>query len=166
MRPVAIRRRQLSLFVPPPVGARLDRLRALLDPVQHDLIPAHVTFCRDAEADGVSPDGLSDMLAAARIGPLSLTFGAAEAFGGHGVRLPCIAGADAFSAARARVLGDTLRMEAPHITLAHPRNSRAPSNDLARARALETPLAVTFREVRLIERRDGAPWCVLATAAL
>jgi hypothetical protein len=48
-------RRQLSLYVPEPIATRLEAVRRVLDPVQHALIPAHVTLCRDDELEALSP---------------------------------------------------------------------------------------------------------------
>ena len=42
-------RRQLTLFVPHAEAAPIEALRATLDPVQHALIAAHVTLCREDE---------------------------------------------------------------------------------------------------------------------
>lgn len=181
-------RRQLSLFAPPPAGRMLDELRAELDPVQHRLIPAHVTFAREDELEahaardpGSDPaTALAAELAATFAGgarsrtpraALTLTFGAAVSFDGHGILLPCIDGEADFHALRSAILAaaighDALRRPAAHVTLAHPRNPRAPGNSLASARRLPVPLSLTFREVRLIEQVDAAPWRVLATFPL
>lgn len=68
-------------------------------------------------------------------------------------------GADAYQSLRATVLGtSTVRIPHPHITLAHPRNPRAPGNDIAIAHQLPSPLRIRFDAVSLIEQRDGAPW--------
>lgn len=163
--------------------SELDVLRATLDPVQHGLIPAHVTLCREDELHPLAPSELADDLAAAvalrfadraeshAAHPISLVFGAAESFDGHGILLPCIDGEADFHALRSAILAaaighDALRRPAAHVTLAHPRNPRAPGNSLASARRLPVPLSLTFREVRLIEQVDAAPWRVLATFPL
>lgn len=160
-------RRQYSLFAPEPHRTELDAVRALLDPIQHAIIPAHVTLCRDDEVTATRPDTFSVIIAAASRAPLRLTFGAAEAFDGHGLRLPCIDGAAEFSALRARLLGSAgLRSETPHITLAHPRNPKSDGHSLDRARAIPTPLTLTFSEVVAIELAPGAPWRVIASAPL
>ena len=65
-------RNQLTRFAPMPDPEALEATRMLLDPVQASLIAAHVT----------------------------LRFGAAETFSGHGILLPSVAGEQEFQALR------------------------------------------------------------------
>jgi hypothetical protein len=156
---------QLSLYLPSVPGAHLDALRRVLDPVQAALIPAHVTLCREDELDGLAPAVIGERLRAAA--PLTLAFGRATTFDGHGLMLPCEAGAAAYHALRARVLeGRPVREAAPHVTLAHPRNPRASGNDPRLVASLPVPLAVTFTDARLVRSEHGGPWHVLATFPL
>lgn len=160
-------RLQLSLFVPPPVGADLEAIRRVADPVQHRRIPAHVTLCREDELSGVGSEAVRARVAAVRCGPITLAFGPAERFGGHGILLPCVAGAAAFQALREVVLATgAARSHAPHLTLAHPRNPRAPGNDLGRTTHLGNGLRITFDAVQVIEQVDDAPWVVRAVVPL
>ncbi|MCC7001019.1 MAG: 2'-5' RNA ligase family protein [Gemmatimonadaceae bacterium] len=173
-------RRQLSLFAPEPIRTALDALRAALDPVQHGLIPAHVTFAREDELAALAVSDLAAALAATfasrarsrtNNAALTLTFGAAVSFDGHGILLPCVDGEADFHALRSEILTpaiapEALRRPAAHLTLAHPRNPRAPGNSLASALRLATPLSLTFHEVQLIEQNGAAPWRVLATYPL
>jgi hypothetical protein len=153
-------RRQLSLFVPSPHLAVLDAIRRILDPVQHRLIPAHVTACRNDEIQGVRAGQLDHSLEASA--PITLSFGRAVPFDGHGILLPCIAGEEVFAAFRAQLLGTSkIRRQAPHITIAHPRNPKAERNDLARALELPAKIGITFRELCLIEQSRGEEWRVL-----
>ena len=46
---IANSRIQLTLFVPPPNAELIESVRRLVDPIQHQLIPAHVTLCREDE---------------------------------------------------------------------------------------------------------------------
>jgi 2'-5' RNA ligase len=56
---------------------------------------------------------------------------------------------------------------APHVTLAHPRNPRAPGNSLALAlESLPAPLELRFDSLNLVEQRDGGSWQVLSHIAL
>jgi hypothetical protein len=152
-------RRQLTLFVPPAQSAALEAVRRLVDPVQHGLIAAHVTLCRDAElADW---DALARRLAALAPPALTLTlrFGAPAHFHGHGIWVECIDGAERFRALRAALLGSgAIAEQAPHITLAHPRNPRAPGNALAAAQSLPQPLTIRFDTCSLIEQHGQDPW--------
>jgi hypothetical protein len=157
---VTLIRRQLSLFVPSPQLAILDAMRSILDPVQHRLIPAHVTACRDDEMPEVSPGQLDSLLDGAE--PLTLSFGRAVPFDGHGILLPCIAGEEVFGALRTQLLGTSkIRPQVPHITIAHPRNPKADRNDLTLALELPAKIEITFRELCLIEQSRGEEWRVL-----
>ena len=152
-------RDQLTLFVPPPNAAALEATRIMLDPVQASLIAAHVTLCREDEIDKFSSIYLRDRLTASGIKIVTLRFGAPEPFSGHGILLPCIDGEHEFQALRQFVLGTkSMRRQAPHITLAHPRNPRAVGNTFANAFGLADGLCITFTSIAHI-RQDGAmPW--------
>ena len=161
----AMKRRQLTLFVPDAWAASLERVRSVLDPVQHGLIAAHVTLCREDELAGVDASSLDERLPGA--GALTLGFGPAQRFAGHGVLRPCIAGTGAFEALRQRALGRAdLRTAQAHLTLAHPRNPRAPGNVDARLAESAAPLQLRFDEVAWIEQDGDAPWAVLRRWAL
>lgn len=160
-------RRQLGLYVPPGAAGILEAVRRQVDPVQARLIPAHVTLCREEELDGLAPEVLAARCAAPGVSPLELVFGRPEAFHGHGILLPCIAGESAYHALRSRLLGGgAIRRAEPHLTLAHPRNPRVPGDTLALANALPEALRITFDVARLIEQEPGAPWRVLAALPL
>lgn len=149
-------RRQFSLYVPDDVAAPIENVRRVLDPVQHALIPAHVTLCRDEEVEGAS------LAALASSPPLTLVFGRAVSFDGHGILLPCVNGGERFTQLRARLLGpDPIGHQSPHITLAHPRNPRASANSLELALTLPPELVVTFSGACLIEQAPNEPWRVL-----
>ncbi len=161
------RRRQLTLFVSRDAARAIETVRARLDPVQHRLIPAHVTLCREDELARLGEDGWRERLAAAAVAPITLTFGAPVPFAGHGVLLPCMAGAPEFHALRVQLLGDSdVRPHAPHLTLAHPRNLRAPHNVPGARAELTVPMVLTFTSVCLIEQCGDEPWQVLDTQAL
>lgn len=155
-------RRQLSLYVPEPAAAPIEAVRRVLDPVQHALIPAHVTLCRDDEAATLVMPAVARELAGADVQPITLVFGRAIVFDGHGVLLPCTSGEGEFSWLRKRVLGVVpIHKPVPHITLAHPRNPRSPGNDLDHALSLAPAITVTFPAINLIEQIDGGAWRVL-----
>jgi hypothetical protein len=52
------------------------------------------------------------------------------------------------------------------VTLAHPRNPKAPGNDLVRVASVRDGRRVTFGEVHLIEQIDDAPWVVRGAVSL
>lgn len=158
---------QLSLFVPPQAGVELERLRRVLDPVQAALIPAHVTLCREDELAGLPLAEMEARLGAAWARAIHLEFGPAKAFAEHGVLLPCVAGAEAFQKLRRWVLGsDPVREHAPHLTLAHPRNPRAPGNTAAAVRELTAARSVEFATVFHIQQTGAAAWQVLQRYSL
>lgn len=147
--------------MPPVAAAAVEDVRRAADPAQHALIAAHVTLAREDELARLDADELYRRLLAPRL-PLVLHFGPAERFDGHGLWLPCVRGEEAFHALRAALLGP-VRRHRPHLTLAHPRNPKAPGNSLTTAHRLPVPLPLTFRHLALIEQRDGAPWMQLAS---
>lgn len=157
-------RRQLSLFLPAPERATMDSLRQQLDPIQHALIPAHVTLCRDDELP--ERDGPGWRLRCAAASPIHLKFGRPCVFQGHGVLLPCVAGADSFHALRQMVLGKVdIRVAEAHITLAHPRNPRAEGNQPGHLPPLEN-LSIRFTQAYWIEQEHGSPWRVVERFSL
>ncbi len=164
-------RDQLTLFVPAPDNLPLEVLRQRLDPVQHALIAAHVTLCREEELSGLTPAELPQRLVSAAAAEITLDFGAPQGFDGHGVLLPCVAGTDAFHALRRAVLGRVdVREASAHITLAHPRNPKAAGNTSAGVAtviaALPDPLRWTFSSVCWIQQVQGGPWTLLTRQPL
>lgn len=154
-------RLQLSLFVPQDVRADIESVRRVVDPVQHRLIPAHVTLCREDELGGLPLSAVQERVSRASPGRLTLHFGPPERFGEHGILLPCVDGTDEFLRLRRVVLGSPhVRPHAPHLTLAHPRNPKADGNDLGSAATFRDGRRITFEEISLIEQIDDAPWTV------
>ncbi|NQD35887.1 hypothetical protein HPT27_02560 [Permianibacter sp. IMCC34836] len=156
-------RRQLTLFVPDVVAVELEALRRVLDPVQSRLIAAHVTLCREDELGACTESELRARIARCPIRALQLQFGPAEVFYEHGIRLPSIGDERDFHTLRQYLLGtEAIRLQSPHITLAHPRNPKAPGNSLATATALTTPFTIRFSTISWIEQRGTAPWQLLS----
>lgn len=160
-----IQREQLSLYVPSSSSVRLEAVRQILDPQQHSLIPAHVTLLRDDEFIGHTEATIAAALSSTC--PITLTFGGPVSFGGHGILLPCVAGLAAFIWLRERLVGaDRAPRQAPHITLAHPRNPKSSGASLAAAASLQSGIAITFSAVQHVRQESGRPWSVLRTHAL
>lgn len=152
-------RDQLSLFASGSAGEQLNALRRVLDPVQAARVPAHVTLCREDEIGGLAD--VAPHLAG--VMSLTLRFGPPQQFQEHGILLPCVGGQAEFDTLRRRVLQrNDLRFHGAHLTLAHPRNPRAPGNRLP-IDALAGGMTLTFTELRWI-RQPGAthPWQTLA----
>lgn len=150
------RRSQLTLFVPPPAKTLLEAVRVEVDPVQHGLIAAHVTLCREDELAGLEEEAFRSRLWDPRAREIRLEFGPAETFSTHGLWLPCVRGAEAFQVLRRHLLGrEDIRQAQAHITLAHPRNPRAEKNSLAAASRIPGGLSIHFPVVSLIEQNHG-----------
>ena len=165
--PAPSSRRQLTLFVSPPWGPSLDTLRRVLDPVQAELIAAHVTLCREDELEGTDAPSLFSLVESWAAGPISLSFGKPTRFRDHGVLLPCEHGSDEFRRLRQWLLQDqTVRDHGAHITLAHPRNPRSAGNTDAALAACPQALELKFASVALIEQRASAPWRFIQEATL
>lgn len=159
-------RRQISLFVHEGARAPWEALRSTLDPVQHRLIPAHVTLCRDDEPYPDARDTLAARLAGTPA--LRLVFGPPEPFNGHGLRLPCVDGQSAFHALRARLLGEgNTRRAHAHLTLAHPRNPRASGNRLGAWAHVPSRTVLVFDAVQaIVQTEPDAPWKVQSAIQL
>jgi hypothetical protein len=150
---------QLSLYVPAPVGTGLDKIRRRLDPIQAGLIPAHVTLAREDELADLAPAALGTRFAAPQAAIITLGFGPAEPFQGHGLLLPCTRGEADFDALRRWLLGSHWRRrQAPHITLAHPRNPKSAGHDIAIAQTLARELIITFTEAWRSRQVGSDPW--------
>jgi len=166
-RAVVKARIQLTLYVPPSSAVSIEECRRLLDPIQANLIPAHVTLCREDEVQDVDLSALGSILRASRTQPITLKFGSPEVFQGHGLLLPCVEGEDQFQDLRRCVLGSrNVRHHTPHITVAHPRNPRSPQNVPANLSAIPKGLIITFATVRHIRQEAMAPWQVIGEQSL
>lgn len=160
-------RRQLTLFLSDPERAAIEAVRARLDPVQHRLIPAHVTLCREDELAAFPMDELEARCVQAGPSAITLAFGAPEVFDGHGVLLPCTAGQPDFQRLRVAILGtDQIRAHRAHITLAHPRNPRAAENLPSTWASLSIPMTTTLSRLALIEQQGTSPWQTLFEVGL
>ncbi len=96
-------RQQLSLYVPDESAHDLEAVRRAVDPIQHGLIPAHLTLCREDELIAWPPTHAR--LRAIALPRVTLVFGRAERFSGHGMILRCLDGQSAFRALREHLLG-------------------------------------------------------------
>ena len=147
-------RRQLSLLLPEAQRSLVEPIRQRLDPIQHALIPAHVTLCRD--------DELPDLQRLERLEPFLITmkFGEPQELPDGCVLLRPSAGIEQFQALRQLILGTSARAYGVHLTLLHPRNARGVVLDLAEIGRELAGLVVTFNTVTLIEQHGCDPWQV------
>jgi hypothetical protein len=162
-------RRQLSLFLSAEDATPIEQLRAVLDPIQFHLIPAHITLCREDELEALEP--VIARLQGSSCRSLQFKFARPIGFAGHGILMPCIDGLAEFQQFREYLLGSCqIKTPQPHLTLAHPRNPKAAGNDLHYAlqqtRYQPMPYPVTITRISLIEQVAMTPWRVLANYAL
>ena len=158
-------RKQLSMYVPGDAAKDLEDVRKTIDPIQHGLIPAHITLCREDEPGDLSK--LKLRLGNIPFKPLTLRFGKPEVFSGHGLLLNCVEGEDAFRLLREYLLDSkNIRNQKPHMTLAHPRNPKSTGNALDNASRLPAIIKIIFPTVSLIEQEGNEPWRVLEKYAL
>ena len=156
--PSRLTRRQLSLFLPEAQGSLVEPIRQRLDPIQHALIPAHVTLCRHDEL----PDLQHLILRLGHLDPFSITmaFGEPQELPDGCVLLRPCRGAKEFQALRRLILGDAARAYGAHLTLLHPRNATGAKHDLAGISRDLANLVVTFSTISLIEQDGSDPWQV------
>lgn len=153
-------RKQLSMYVPPDAAREIEAVRKVVDPIQSSLIPAHMTLCREDELGDLA--SVRARLRSVPFKPLTLRFGKAAVFLGHGLLLECIEGEGQFRALREYLLASSqIRNQKPHITLAHPRNPRSSENSLSNAAMLPEVIEVTFPSIYLIEQAGNEPWQLL-----
>ena len=137
----------------------------VVDPVQHHLIPAHVTLCRDEELDDLS--SIEKRLKASPPCHIDLGFGRPKVFHGHGIIMQCISGLESFQTLREILLGSVeINNHQPHLTLAHPRNPKALGNALANTDSISAPFLASFSQIALIEQQGSAPWKIVREYAL
>lgn len=153
-------RKQLSLYIPADVAKAIEAIRKIVDPIQSNLIPAHVTLCREDELHDLA--ATKARLAHIPLKPITLRFGKPEIFSRHGLLLNCIDGADEFRSLREYLLASkNISNQSPHITLAHPRNPKSSGNLLFNTSRLPEIIEITFSTIYLIEQARNEPWRVL-----
>ena len=151
-------RRQLSLFLPEAQRLLVERIRLRLDPIQHALIPAHVTLCRDDELPYLQQ--LTQRLD--RLEPFLITmkFGEPQELPDGCVLLRPSLGLEEFQALRQSILGLSAPAYGAHLTLLHSRNASGAVHDLTAIARELADLVVTFNTVSLIEQHGCDPWQV------
>jgi hypothetical protein len=162
------KRQQLTLFISKTEATVFENIRKLFNPVQHALIAAHVTLCRDEEM--AEPQKLLASLRQLRHQPLTIHFGNVARFAaGRGVLIPAEGDNSAFQQLRKKILQgivETPALHQPHITLMHPRNSTCTDEIFAQIEKQRFPASITFGQISLIEQEEGKQWKVLDTFLL
>ncbi|MBX2845852.1 MAG: 2'-5' RNA ligase family protein [Saprospiraceae bacterium] len=155
-------RRQLTLFINEPNGI-IEKIRATFNPIQYQLIPAHVTLCREDEIEPIETT-ISRIKSISLKKPIRIEFGNAERFAdGKGLYISSFGENTEFKALRKLVLGqaELQKEQIPHITLMHPRNSTCTDDIFETIKTYDLPTELKFGKISLIEQSNGGKWKVL-----
>ncbi|MDX1943375.1 MAG: 2'-5' RNA ligase family protein [Saprospiraceae bacterium] len=161
-------RRQLTLFVEQEDATTIEKVRQMFNPKQSELIKSHVTLCREDEIENLEAVifNLSNLETTA----IEIEFGKVTRFdNGKGVLLPAIPDNVKFQALRKQILTglfDNPRLQEPHITLMHPRNSTCTDEIYKEICNFDFPNSLTFKKIDLIEQVNGGQWTTLQTFPL
>jgi 2'-5' RNA ligase len=140
----------------------IEDLRIRFNPLQAQLIPAHVTLCREDEVDDWM--ALQTRIQAQLPIALTLSFGP-PVRDGNLAFLPATEGIEHIDDLRHRLLDNGImrpRKQTPHVTIIHPRNERCTDAVLEEISQRLQPFTLTLREVSLIEQTKGGRWVRLA----
>ena len=117
-------RRQLTLFLAGETALAVEAVRRVVDPEQYRLIPAHVTLCREEEIAGIPIEELEARIAAGPARRITLEFGRAELFDGHGIQVRCVAGGAEYQALREEIAAMRAAPQPPLTFLCHDEEPR------------------------------------------
>jgi len=153
-------RRQLTLFLSDPQGI-VEKIRAEFNPIQYELIPAHVTLCREDEIESIEKV-IKNVKSITIDNPLTIEFGRPERFdNGKGLLIPSKGDCRDFQQLRKNVLkgiDEFPRKHRPHITLMHPRNSTCTDEIFNKVKESKFPEVLSFEKISLIEQKEGSQW--------
>ncbi len=156
-------RRQLTLFVDPKDAETIEQVRQQFNPVQFELIKSHVTLCRENEIENLD-QVISNLLVLSKT-EIVIEFAKAARFeNGKGVLLPANNDYREFQELRRKVLAgltNNPRIQEPHITLMHPRNSTCTDRIFLQIEKRNLPTKLKFNKISLIEQQDGGQWKIL-----
>jgi hypothetical protein len=134
---------------------KVESIRRRFNPAQARLIPAHVTLCREDEAE--SWHGLCERIQSLCPFELTLEFGA-PIRNGNFVYLPPQTGEEDFHRLRCDLLDAPVRRQDPHLTLIHPRNGICDEAVFAEIHKTIRPFTHTFHHIEIIEQAKGGVW--------
>ncbi len=155
-------RRQLTLFISPK-SENIERIREAFNPIQFNLIAAHVTLCREDEIEDMEKV-VSNINAIQLNVALQINFNAVTRFSeGKGVMIPASEDNKAFNDLRKSILnfGVAPRNHEPHITLMHPRNATCTDTIFEEIQKIKLPATLYFDTIFLIEQKLGGKWKIL-----
>ena len=155
-------RRQLTLFINEQ-NTTIEKIRCAFNPIQYNLIPAHVTLCREDEIEPIEGT-IARIQAIALEESILINFGAVKRFANKkGVYISSAGNNMAFQQLRKLVLGQAAleKQQIPHITLMHPRNSTCTNQIFEKIKNYKLPAQLEFGKISLIEQENGDKWKLL-----
>jgi len=156
-------RKQLTLFIAEH-NEILEKIRAQFNPIQYNLIAAHLTLCREDEIEPIEKI-IQNIKLIKEAEPLRLEFDPPERFDdGKGVFIPAKRSDDGFSKLRKTILNGLTehpREHLPHITLMHPRNSTCTDAIWGHIEKLGLPTELFFDTISLVEQHNGGRWITI-----
>ena len=156
-------RRQLTLFIPDHHEV-IEKVRSEFNPVQFELIAAHVTLCRENEIEKLDTI-ISNIQSISLESAVRIEFDTIERFdNGKGLMIPGREKNDDFHTLRQKVLSGMQEINPhykPHITLIHPRNSTCTDRIFDRVKKLQFPASIDFDTISMIEQTDGERWKIV-----
>ena len=160
-------RRQLTLFVEPTDAVTIEQARQEFNPRQFEIIKAHVTLCREDEIENLEKVISNLFLLTQTQQNIFIEFGKVARFdNGKGLFLPATNDNKEFEYLRRRILFglyDNPRIQKPHITLMHPRNSTCTDEIFEQVEEINLPTKLEFKRISLIEQENGGQWKTLKT---
>ncbi len=156
-------RRKATLYLPMPARTVVEAIRCRFNPVQFNLIKAHVTLCREDEVPDWSE--LESRLATLKEINITISFGRPRR-DGNLIYLPAMDSTESFDSLRSVLLSTKTsqpRKHNAHLTLVHPRNGSCSDAEFCEISNQVAPFTAVFREVSLIQQIDSGPWHDLAT---
>ena len=156
-------RQQLTLFLRDK-SDMIERLRHKYNPIQYDLIPAHVTLCREDEIIDIGKV-IENLKSINNSLPIKIKFSVVKRFcKNKGLYLPASVENTTFKELRRRVLTDidsNPRNHQPHITIVHPRNATCTDDIYNEVRHQTLPKVLVFDCISLIEQCNDQKWSIL-----
>ncbi|VXC14781.1 conserved hypothetical protein [Flavobacterium sp. 9AF] len=155
-------RYQLTLFLSEQSEV-IEHIRSTYNPIQFELIKAHVTLCREDEIQSHLNKIIANCISIDWQKPLPVHFKAPERFSnGKGVFLPASENNQEFHELRKHILQkNNIRIHLPHITLIHPRNATCTDTIFKNIQFYSFPTTLLFKKITLIEQIDDKKWNLL-----
>jgi 2'-5' RNA ligase len=155
-------RRQLTLF-PIELNKMIERIRAEFNPVQYQLVAAHVTLCREDEIEPFEKI-IKNIQSIYLQLPVKIQLNKVERFDDDkGVFISAKNSNDFYTLRKAVLKGMTAfpEKQQPHITLMHPRNSVCTDMIFAEIQACPLPVELIFDTISLMEQYNGERWNII-----